>query len=163
MVIHLRRRLETSPQAFAVEGVRVIEVRGKADRRRWLAVQNEVFAPLAGRTRPWTMEDVARELAERPGGAKPRAWLAVEEGSGDDAPALGAVALGPWMAEPRKTASIGWLAVRPAARRCGVGRLLLCVVEAAAREAGYEQIIAETSDAWHQAVAFYQRMGYAKK
>lgn len=55
--------------------------------------------------------------------------------------------------------SIGWLLVRPEARRQGLGRSLVETAVHHARAAGATEIWAETSAAW-SAMAFWRAMGF---
>ena len=55
---------------------------------------------------------------------------------------------------------VHWLAVLPAWRRRGIGRLLMSVLEARAWELGYREVWLETHAAWEEAVRFYRALGY---
>lgn len=50
--------------------------------------------------------------------------------------------------------------VRPAYRRAGLARRLLHVLEAAAREIGYRQLVLETGLVQPEAIALYESAGY---
>ena len=73
--------------------------------------------------------------------------------------ALGLVAMGGWIAMP-DDATIGRirkLAVHPAAARRGLGRHMVEDAERRAREAGCRSFVVRSS---HNAVPFYERLGY---
>jgi ribosomal protein S18 acetylase RimI-like enzyme len=50
--------------------------------------------------------------------------------------------------------------VRPNCRRQGVATMLMATLEAAAWDAGYREIQAETLSTWTAAIAFYRACGY---
>jgi ribosomal protein S18 acetylase RimI-like enzyme len=52
------------------------------------------------------------------------------------------------------------IAVAPAQRRRGVGRALVDHLVRAARARGWPQVLVETNDDWHEAIALYQRYGF---
>lgn len=59
---------------------------------------------------------------------------------------------------------LGYLAVRPNQRRCGVGRQLLSHVEGVARSRGYREIYVETYDhpTFAAARQLYEKTGYSQ-
>jgi len=52
------------------------------------------------------------------------------------------------------------ISVAPAHRRRGVGRALVAHLVGAARARGWPQVLVETNDDWHDAIALYQRYGF---
>lgn len=101
------------------------------------------------------------ELRGRPGRSV-RGWLAWprEANFGGGVDAAGLVTL----VESRDDGdaarwSIGWLLVRPEARRRGLGRALVTTAVGHARAAGAEAVWAETSAAW-SAAAFWRAVGF---
>jgi GNAT superfamily N-acetyltransferase len=52
--------------------------------------------------------------------------------------------------------------VRPAARGRGVGRAVLAVLEAEARELGAERLVLETGERQQEALALYRRAGFTE-
>lgn len=91
-------------------------------------------------------------------------WLARPRTAGNDADAgvvpVGLVSLVQSIDRVgRNRWSIGWLLVRPAARRQGLGRGLVAVAVRHARDAGADVVRAETSAAW-PAARFWQAIGF---
>lgn len=62
----------------------------------------------------------------------------------------------------RDTAEVKRMYTAPAARGRGVARSLLRALEDRAREAGLHRLILETGDLQPEAIAFYERAGYAR-
>jgi ribosomal protein S18 acetylase RimI-like enzyme len=52
------------------------------------------------------------------------------------------------------------ISLAPAHRRRGVGRALVAHLVRAARARGWLQVLVETNDDWHDAIALYQRYGF---
>jgi ribosomal protein S18 acetylase RimI-like enzyme len=52
------------------------------------------------------------------------------------------------------------ISVAPAQRRQGVGRALVDHLVRAARARAWPQVLVETNDDWHDAIALYQRYGF---
>ena len=61
---------------------------------------------------------------------------------------------------PSARPAVHWLVVLPAARRQGVGRLLMSHLERAAWDAGHREVLLETHAQWQAAVQFYEALGY---
>ena len=88
------------------------------------------------------------------------AWLAFHP-PGPLAPAAGLVTLVTSGATPRLRQSISWLLVDPAARRRGIGRLL---VEQALRHAwarAADRVWVESRSDWTAAIAFWRALGFS--
>lgn len=88
------------------------------------------------------------------------AWLAFHP-PGPLAPAAGLVTLVTCGTTPRLRHSISWLLVDPAARRRGIGRLL---VEQACRHAwarAADRVWVESCSDWSEAIAFWRALGFS--
>jgi GNAT superfamily N-acetyltransferase len=101
------------------------------------------------------------ELRGRPG-RDVSAWLAWQAATAPDSErAVGLITLvaarGP---TGERRWSVGWLVVRPAARRGGVGRQLVAVALSAAAAAGAAVVWAETDTAWPGSLAFWRAVGF---
>ena len=72
---------------------------------------------------------------------------------------VGCGALRPWGGE---TAEIKRMYVDPRARRLGVARRLLALLEATARQLGYERVRLETGPRQFEAVRLYESAGYQR-
>jgi GNAT superfamily N-acetyltransferase len=59
-----------------------------------------------------------------------------------------------------KLAEIVRMSVLPQMRRTGVGKLILVRLCDYARLNGYERIILETTETWHEAIEFYKNFGF---
>lgn len=140
---------------------------GPQDIAAWLRVRREALAQLPPSGREWTAADFHREFLQQPWWAPQRMWFALPVAVGEQSPPaplaepMGTVCLAVRETGGVPRAAIGWLLVRPAWQRRGVGRLLLTVAEQAAWDAGARQVYLETHAAWQAAVAFYRQAGYA--
>jgi GNAT superfamily N-acetyltransferase len=139
---------------------------GPQDIAAWLQVRREALAHLHQTGREWTAADFHREFLQQPWWEPQRMWFALPA-TGEEQPQpsasvpMGTVCLAVRQSGGVPRAVLGWLLVRPAWQRRGVGRLLLSLAEQAAWDAGARQVHLETHAAWHAAVAFYRRAGYA--
>jgi GNAT superfamily N-acetyltransferase len=90
-----------------------------------------------------------------------QAWVAWEadRDAGDHRP-LGLVTLVQSSRGDNCRWSIGWLIVRPEARRRGVGRGLVATALAAAAAGGAGAVWAETDARWAAARAFWHNIGF---
>jgi GNAT superfamily N-acetyltransferase len=84
-------------------------------------------------------------------------WFAVN----DTEHVVGSVVLGQ-SGRQDEHATVGWLMVAPKFRRCGIGRLLLATLEAAAWSLKKRELTLETHADWTVAVRFYERCGYVR-
>jgi len=111
--------------------------------------------------------DVLDELSERYGGSGDDTPIATD----DFAPPNGAF----FVADDgdRLVGCAGWrrhgddaelkrMFTAKAARRRGLGRRLLAAIEESAREAGCRRLILETGDRQPEAIALYEKAGYAR-
>lgn len=124
-----------------------------------VASGSESAATAGPRPRPAGM---VAELEGRPGRSVDcwLAWQTAEDGGQGAGPALGLVTLvQSRRGEDGTRWSIGWLLVRPEARRQGVGRALVAAAIGHARAGGAEAVWTETSAAW-PAAAFWRALGF---
>ena len=61
---------------------------------------------------------------------------------------------------PDHTAEIVRMSVAAEMRRKGIGRMILQELCASARSGGVRRLVLETTDTWHEVIAFYQRFGF---
>lgn len=135
--------------------------RGPEDIHLWLAIRNAAFAEQIAGTRPWDEADFRRDFLEKPWWRPDWMWFAEPAApDGGGVQAVGVVALKRSLPRDAPAGSVQWLAVLPAWRRQGVGRLLMATLERAAWEAGLPVVTAETLREWDAAVRFYQALGY---
>lgn len=146
----LRIRLATVPSGRAVPGIDVLPT--------WL---DGAAAPLrillqacrSGGPCP-TAAGLCQDAADHPT-RRVRAWMATRT---DDGTPVGLVTLVTAVVGPRPRHSIGWLLVRPDARRRGVATALVRTAADAVAEAGGDALFAETLARWPEATAFWRRL-----
>jgi ribosomal-protein-alanine N-acetyltransferase len=114
-----------------------------------LAVEAEVFAGAD----PWTAEQLWGELAGVP---DRRHYLLARAAPGQPVCGYAGLAVGP------DAADVMTVAVRPAARRHGVGRALLTALIAHAQEAGLVEVLLEVRADNEAALALYRGLGFER-
>jgi GNAT superfamily N-acetyltransferase len=72
------------------------------------------------------------------------------------------VACGGWRALDERSVEVKRMYVDASMRRRGVARALLAALEQSARERGFPVVLIETGDEQPEAVALYERAGYAR-
>jgi len=133
--------------------------RPEQDRDDVVAIAAALAAPAAG-PEP-RVAGLLAELEGRPDRTI-TAWLASQhpaEHGVATGPATGLVTLVEARGRGGTRWSIGWLLVRPEARRQGIGRSLVGAAVHHARAAGATEIWTETSAAW-PAAAFWRALGF---
>ena len=101
-------------------------------------------------TAPGLCQDAASHPARRV-----RGWFAWRAG---EATPAGLVTLVTATVGTRERHSVGWLLVRPDARRQGVATALVSAAADAVAEAGGSELLAETLTRWPEAAAFWHRL-----
>lgn len=102
------------------------------------------------------------ELTSRPG-RRIETWLAWGALPGEiAAAAVGLVTLVTAYRGDQTRHSIGWLLVHPAARRCGLGRMLVATALAAADCEAAGEVWVETKVHWTSAIRFWRACGFAE-
>jgi len=129
--------------------------------RDGLLVARLAGALAAGPTPVPTARGLVGELTSRPG-REVEAWLAVATGCSGRLP-LGLISLVRSRRSDTAAArySVGWLVVRPDARRRGVGRGLVAHACRRAWEQGADEVRAETRADWAAALGFWEAVGFA--
>lgn len=158
-VLQLFRQLQDTSQINPVPGVTVRNYESSADIDAWLQVRQRAFAREQLGVRAWSLKDFEQELLQKSWWDPRHFWLAEERHHGTRQ-AVGTVTMALRGSGATARPAVHWLAVVPAARRRGVGRLLLATLEAAAWEAGYREVWLETHSKWKKARAFYTQLGY---
>jgi GNAT superfamily N-acetyltransferase len=130
---------------------------GPEDIARWLDVRHRAFARLKVGVRQWTRNDFESEFLAKWWWQPERMWFAE---SAAEAQITGTITLAMRGDQSAAVPVIHWLAVLPAWRRRGIGRLLVSALEAHAWDAGYRRVYLETHTAWTAAVELYEKLGY---
>lgn len=158
-VLQLVRRLDRAPAVSSPSGWRLRPYAGEADIPIWLALRAAAFAGSSIGVRPWTLADFEREILAKSWWRPEAIWF-VEAVDRESALAIGTATLARRGRVGKDRAVIHWLAVLPEFRRRGVGRLLVAQLERLVWRGGERELALETHDAWTEAVAFYQALGY---
>ncbi len=156
-VLQLKKRLARRPIFQTPPGLDVRPYQSLADADAWLALREQAFEGENPSVRAWSQAEFRAEFLERPGWSPGRMWLAEALPHG---PLLGAVSLCLRSAAAHTSPAVHWLMVAPAARRRGVGRLLLSSLEQACWDLGYRTLRLETHRGWETAVQFYRSQGF---
>ncbi|MEX2559940.1 MAG: GNAT family N-acetyltransferase [Pirellulales bacterium] len=170
-VLSLRRTLTERPRLPSVPGVRLRNYAGPADIETWLELRHRAFAREKVGVRRWDPSDFESEFLAKPWWSPERLWFAeaitprkvagaLRVPSAEAAEAIGTICLAQRGAGEHSRPAVHWLAVLPAWRRRGVGRLLLAALEAACWDAGHRQVFLETHAQWTAALRFYESHGY---
>lgn len=161
-VLHLTRVLtERPPQPHCVAaGLRAYQ--GPDDIALWLDTRQRAFAKERVGIGRWTQADFDREFLAKPWWSPEHMWFAVPREPAAAEKAVGTVTLARRGIGPDSRPVVHWLAVLPAWRRHGIGRLLVRTLEIACWDAGEREVLLETHAAWEKAAALYDSLGYAR-
>jgi GNAT superfamily N-acetyltransferase len=164
-IVQLSRCLDGCPAAEPCAGICLRTYSGLRDVDRWLALRREAFDVRASAGREWNMADFGREFLRKPGWSPERMWFAEEVPRANDCRdtpgrSIGSVFLSLHGTGDDARGVIHWLMVAPAARRRGVGRLLVRTLESYCWRVGVRSVSCETHADWKAAVAFYAALGY---
>lgn len=129
----------------------------------WLALRDAAFTGQSPGVRPWTADDLAREVTSQPWWRPERMWLAEAEAADVAMQLAGSLIVSQRGRGELKRPALHWLMVLPAMRRRGIGGCLLAHAEAACWDAGQREIVLETHAGWREATRFYERQGYRMK
>jgi GNAT superfamily N-acetyltransferase len=159
-VVQRKRVLIERPPVAPIPGVSLRSFAGNDDIEQWLALRDRAFARQKVGVRRWDVADFRREFLEKSWWRPEWMWLA-ETHESPNAQLIGTATLALRQSETATIPVVHWLCVLPSWRRRGVGRLLMTVVEQAAWDAGYREVALETHEAWREAAACYEALGYA--
>jgi GNAT superfamily N-acetyltransferase len=166
-VRQMRLRLTERPEVVFPPGVTLRNYRNPSDSEWWLAIRQAAFAKQRLGVRSWSVADFEQEVLTRPWWKPERLWFA----EGQASPGMKEIyqnpsqAVGTVILAERRTAAevqpvVHWLAVLPAWRGRGIGRLLLTQLHQACWDAGWREVRLETHVAWEAAGKAYAAMGY---
>ena len=164
-VTQLTRLLHSRPAATPVGGVGLRTYAGEVDIQRWMQIRRSAFAREAIGVGDWSLSDFQREFLSKTWWHPEVMWFAELtatplQQAAPEPQSIGTVTLARRGEGPAAKPVAHWLAVLPAYRGRGIGRLLMAAVEAAAWNAGHRQVWLETHAGWTAAAAFYERLGY---
>jgi GNAT superfamily N-acetyltransferase len=159
-VLQFVKTLASKPEIIVAPSIRLRTYVAREDVGVWLDLRHRAFARLKLGVRQWNLDDFEAEFLSKWWWRPERMWFAEAETPGGGRQAVGTVTLAMRGEASDAQPAIHWLAVLPAWRRRGIGRLLVTALEAHAWEAGHRRIYLETHAAWAAAVELYQRLGY---
>jgi GNAT superfamily N-acetyltransferase len=154
-ILQLRHRLFAAPSLEVPSAFTLRTFADPADVAVWLDLRHRAFARARVGVRQWDEADFEREFLSKPWWRPEHLWFAEADGA-----PVGTVTLALRGEGDAAVPVVHWLAVLPAWRRRGVGRMLMSVLEARAWELGYRDVWLETHAAWVDAVRLYRAMGY---
>lgn len=157
IVLQMSKKLVARPEIPPQARVTVRNYRGPQDISRWLEIRRQAFATETPAARPWTKDDFTAEVRDKPWWSPQRLWLAENLEHGGP---VGAVILGLRTGGAQRRAVVHWLAVVPAWRHQGIGRLLMAHLEEDCWQLGYREIYLETHANWQAAVRLYRQLGF---
>lgn len=154
-VIQLTRILNEPPVVQPVPGIVVRNYQGRDDIEAWLAIRERAFraGPLPART--WNAAEFSEAFLDRWWWNPERMWLAEAQGR-----PVATVVLAERGEPDDSRPVVHYLAVLPAWRRLGIGRLLMSHLEQTCWQEGRRQIWLETHSAWREAAQLYEALGY---
>jgi GNAT superfamily N-acetyltransferase len=158
-VLQLTKLLAARPHIEGPLDLRVRNYDGPTDIDPWLTLRQRAFAEERPPAGAWTAADFRRELLDKPWWQPQRMWLAETLQSNA---LIGSVSLAFNTRGKRVRPAVHWLAIDPAWRRRGIGRLLMARLEGYCWDAGFREVRLETHAGWRAAVAFYERLGYQR-
>jgi GNAT superfamily N-acetyltransferase len=158
-IVQRKRVLLTRPTEVCIAGIGLRNFVGEADMDHWLMLRERAFARQKVGVGRWTRADFRREFLEKPWWRPDWMWFAeVEERNRTQT--IGTVTMALRRGATTTVPVVHWLCVLPSWRRRGVARLLMSTLEVAAWDADYRQVALETHEAWREAAALYDAMGY---
>jgi mycothiol synthase len=162
IVLQYVHELQARPDSMTVPGVDIRNYRGGDDIEPWLALRERAFARQSVGVRTWDRHDFQREFLDRWWWRPERMWFAEAAQPSGESLVVGTVTLAMRGPSEKAVPAVHWLAVHPAWRGRGVGRLLMSALESAAWDAGYRTVLLETHAAWTAAARFYEALGYRR-
>jgi ribosomal protein S18 acetylase RimI-like enzyme len=160
-VLQMRVDLEFRPELLVVHGFTTRHFAHAEDVDAWLNIRHRAFAREKIGVRQWTSGDFEAEFLAKPWWSPELLWFAEADADAQNpSRPVGTVARALRGSGPEARPVVHWLAVHPAWRRRGIGRLLLSQLHQSCWDAGYRQIWLETHVGWEAAVRLYRDLGY---
>jgi ribosomal protein S18 acetylase RimI-like enzyme len=159
-ILQMTRSLLERPVVPSVAGIELRHYEGPQDVETWLDIRRRAFARQKLGVGNWDASDFEREFVQKHWWRPEAMWFAQTRTRLLPSSAVGSVTLGRRGDGPDAKGVVHWLAVLPAYRRQGVGRLLVATLEAAIWDSGGRQVWLETHSAWGEAARLYEALGY---
>jgi GNAT superfamily N-acetyltransferase len=158
-VVHRKRQLYVRPPSLSAADVILRTYRGDEDIAIWLRLREQAFARQKVGVRQWDADDFRHELLDKPWWLPEWMWFA-ETTALQPSESIGTVTLAIRQSTTGAVPVVHWLCVLPRWRRRGVAKVLMNTLEQAAWDAGYREVALETHEAWREAAAAYEALGY---
>ena len=159
-ILQLTREPDQRPTITDVPGLEMRHFAGPADIEVWLDLRRRAFARQKLGVGDWQKSDFEREFLTKSWWRPQAMWFAEARPPARPPAAIATVTLARRGSGPDARPVVHWLAVLPAYRRRGIGRLLVSTLEAAVWDEGGRQVWLETHTAWTEAARLYESLGY---
>ena len=156
LVQQLSRVLSEAPTILPCVGINVRHYKDDGDVERWVELINLAFRNGKPAMRCWTEPDFRQRIMAHPDWTPWNLFLAYNKHH----QLVGSVSLVFRQSPDGPHPALHLLAVRPDARRLGIARMLVAMLESAAWQRGYREIVLETHAGWKEAAQFYAAVGY---
>ena len=156
LVQQLSRVLSNAPRILPCDGIVVRNYEHIIDAERWIELINLSFRDETPPMRCWTVSDFQQRVMQQPGWSPADLFLAYTEND----QLVGSVSIAFRSNPSGRQPALHLLAVRPDARRQGIARMLVGMLESSVWYRGYREIVLETHAGWAGAAQFYAASGY---
>ena len=156
LVQQLSRVLSAAPLISPCDGIVVRHYEDATDAERWVELINLAFRDETPPMRCWTIRDFEQRVMQQPGWTPGDLFLAYTAND----QLVGSVSIAFRRHPSGRQPALHLMAVRPDARRQGIARMLVAMLESTVWHRGYREIVLETHAGWQDAAQFYAALGY---